>query len=68
MSAIPVSSDGKKPEVCIIELGGTIGDIEGMAFVEAFRYVLAPVSVVSNSVTRWINYFTNIWPFTTMNI
>ena len=68
MSAIPVSSDGKKPEVCIIELGGTIGDIEGMAFVEAFRYVLAPVSVVSNSVTRWIYYFTNIWPFITMNI
>ncbi|RWS22079.1 CTP synthase 1-like isoform X1, partial [Leptotrombidium deliense] len=25
------------PQVCIIELGGTIGDIEGMAFVEAFR-------------------------------
>ncbi|OQR75741.1 CTP synthase 1-like [Tropilaelaps mercedesae] len=25
------------PEVCIIELGGTIGDIEGMAFIEAFR-------------------------------
>ena len=68
MSAIPVSSDGKKPEVCIIELGGTIGDIEGMAFVEAFRYVLAPVSVVSNSVTRWIYYFTNIWPCITMNI
>jgi len=37
VSAIPVSSDEKKPEVCIIELGGTIGDIEGMAFVEAFR-------------------------------
>jgi CTP synthase len=26
-----------QPEVCIIELGGTIGDIEGMPFVEAFR-------------------------------
>lgn len=26
-----------KPEVCVIELGGTIGDIEGMPFVEAFR-------------------------------
>lgn len=26
-----------EPEVCIIELGGTIGDIEGMPFVEAFR-------------------------------
>jgi CTP synthase len=33
----PVMVDGKKPEVCIIELGGTIGDIEGMPFVEAFR-------------------------------
>ncbi|XP_047345064.1 CTP synthase isoform X1 [Vespa velutina] len=32
-----VSEDGGKPEVCIIELGGTIGDIEGMPFVEAFR-------------------------------
>uniref|UniRef100_A0A0K8TNA3 CTP synthase n=1 Tax=Tabanus bromius TaxID=304241 RepID=A0A0K8TNA3_TABBR len=25
------------PQVCIVELGGTIGDIEGMPFVEAFR-------------------------------
>lgn len=25
------------PEVCIVELGGTIGDIEGMPFIEAFR-------------------------------
>uniref|UniRef100_A0A1B6K2K2 CTP synthase n=1 Tax=Homalodisca liturata TaxID=320908 RepID=A0A1B6K2K2_9HEMI len=32
-----VSSNGAKPEVCIVELGGTIGDIEGMPFVEAFR-------------------------------
>ncbi|KAK0161421.1 hypothetical protein PV327_009892 [Microctonus hyperodae] len=33
----PVTKDGDKPEVCVIELGGTIGDIEGMPFVEAFR-------------------------------
>ncbi|KAI1294654.1 CTP synthase 1-B [Halotydeus destructor] len=26
-----------EPQVCIIELGGTIGDIEGLPFVEAFR-------------------------------
>ena len=26
-----------EPKVCIIELGGTIGDIEGMPFIEAFR-------------------------------
>ncbi|XP_012283141.1 CTP synthase [Orussus abietinus] len=32
-----VTQDGNEPEVCIIELGGTIGDIEGMPFVEAFR-------------------------------
>ncbi|XP_014218398.1 CTP synthase [Copidosoma floridanum] len=37
VSKQPVNRDGKLPEVCIIELGGTIGDIEGMPFVEAFR-------------------------------
>lgn len=29
--------DGRRPEVCIIELGGTVGDIEGMPFIEALR-------------------------------
>lgn len=33
----PVAKDGATPQVCIVELGGTIGDIEGMPFVEAFR-------------------------------
>ncbi|XP_050443622.1 CTP synthase 2 [Adelges cooleyi] len=33
----PVSIDGVQPDVCIVELGGTIGDIESMPFVEAFR-------------------------------
>lgn len=28
---------GETPEVCVVELGGTIGDIESMPFVEAFR-------------------------------
>ncbi|NP_001135804.1 CTP synthase [Nasonia vitripennis] len=37
ISKQPVTDDGKIPEVCIVELGGTIGDIEGMPFVEAFR-------------------------------
>lgn len=31
----PVDNTGEEPDVCIIELGGTIGDIEGMAFVQA---------------------------------
>ncbi|EDQ91681.1 uncharacterized protein MONBRDRAFT_14740 [Monosiga brevicollis MX1] len=30
-------SNGRLADVCIIELGGTIGDIESMPFVEAFR-------------------------------
>ncbi|GAB1607828.1 CTP synthase 1-like isoform X1 [Argonauta hians] len=37
VAKIPVSEDKEQPDVCIIELGGTIGDIEGMPFVEAFR-------------------------------
>lgn len=37
VSQKPVSESKKTPEVCIIELGGIIGDIESMAFVEAFR-------------------------------
>jgi CTP synthase len=28
---------GKRPEICIVELGGTLGDIESMPFVEALR-------------------------------
>nr|XP_032799969.1 CTP synthase 1-like isoform X1 [Petromyzon marinus]XP_032799970.1 CTP synthase 1-like isoform X1 [Petromyzon marinus]XP_032799971.1 CTP synthase 1-like isoform X1 [Petromyzon marinus] len=34
---VPVDARGEEPQVCVIELGGTIGDIEGMPFVEAFR-------------------------------
>ncbi|KAL1491250.1 hypothetical protein ABEB36_011871 [Hypothenemus hampei] len=37
VALIPVSNHGRAPEVCIIELGGIVGDIESMAFIEAFR-------------------------------
>ncbi|PWN27108.1 CTP synthase [Jaminaea rosea] len=33
----PVDSTGLPPEVCIVELGGTVGDIESAPFVEALR-------------------------------
>ncbi|KRX28169.1 CTP synthase 2 [Trichinella nelsoni] len=33
----PVDGSDIAPDICIIELGGTIGDIESMPFVEAFR-------------------------------
>ncbi|CAF0817999.1 unnamed protein product [Adineta steineri] len=37
VARISVDEDKADPEICIIELGGTIGDIESMSFVEAFR-------------------------------
>ncbi|XP_026321976.1 CTP synthase isoform X1 [Hyposmocoma kahamanoa] len=37
VAQIPVTPEKTPPKVCIVELGGTIGDIESMSFVEAFR-------------------------------
>lgn len=37
VAQIAVGKDNSRPDVCVIELGGTIGDIEGMPFIEAFR-------------------------------
>uniref|UniRef100_A0A6Q2XGL6 CTP synthase n=1 Tax=Esox lucius TaxID=8010 RepID=A0A6Q2XGL6_ESOLU len=34
---VPVDDDGVEPQICVIELGGTVGDIESMPFIEAFR-------------------------------
>lgn len=33
----PVDGKPGPPDVCVIELGGTVGDIESMPFVEALR-------------------------------
>ncbi len=35
--ATAASPSSRTPDVCIIELGGTVGDIEGMPFIEALR-------------------------------
>lgn len=37
VARIPVDDTGLEPEVCIVELGGTVGDIESAPFVEALR-------------------------------
>eukprot|EP00164_Ancoracysta_twista_P004660 GFYU01006298.1.p1 GENE.GFYU01006298.1~~GFYU01006298.1.p1 ORF type:complete len:728 (+),score=225.38 GFYU01006298.1:112-2295(+) len=37
VAAIPTDDTGLKPQVCVIELGGTVGDIESMPYVEALR-------------------------------
>lgn len=37
VARIPVDNTSQEPDLCIIELGGTIGDIESAPFVEAMR-------------------------------
>ncbi|KAF9975022.1 CTP synthase ura7 [Actinomortierella ambigua] len=37
VATIPVDDSGEEPDVCVIELGGTVGDIESAPFVEALR-------------------------------
>ncbi len=37
VAKIPIDSTSNRPDVCIIELGGTVGDIESAPFIEALR-------------------------------
>ncbi|KAJ3334351.1 CTP synthase ura7 [Blyttiomyces sp. JEL0837] len=37
VSKIPVDDSGLEPDVCIVEMGGTVGDIESAPFIEAMR-------------------------------
>ncbi|KAK9317950.1 CTP synthase N-terminus-domain-containing protein [Lipomyces starkeyi] len=37
VAKIPVDDSGEEPDLCIVELGGTVGDIESAPFVEALR-------------------------------
>ena len=37
VAQVPVEDSKTKPDVCLIELGGTVGDIESMVFLEALR-------------------------------
>ena len=37
VTKIPVDDTDEEPDVCIVELGGTVGDIESAPFVEAMR-------------------------------
>uniref|UniRef100_A0A7S4L239 CTP synthase n=1 Tax=Paramoeba aestuarina TaxID=180227 RepID=A0A7S4L239_9EUKA len=46
VAQIPTSSDkSTKPEVCVIELGGTVGDIESSPFIEALRQLQFRVGI-----------------------
>ncbi len=50
-----IAVDGRDgpPTVCVIELGGTVGDIESMPFIEALRQVKPSLMWHSISFSRW---------------
>ena len=37
VARIPVDDTNEEPDICIVELGGTVGDIESAPFIEAVR-------------------------------
>merc|ERR1719331_3552452 len=37
VARIPVDSSGLEPEICLVELGGTVGDIESAVYLEALQ-------------------------------
>ena len=37
VAKIPTSEDGQEADVCLVEVGGTVGDIESSVFLEALR-------------------------------
>lgn len=40
---LPINASGDKADVCLIEVGGTVGDIESMVFLEAVRQLMKRV-------------------------
>ena len=44
VAKVPVDGRDGSPDVCVIELGGTVGDIESMPFIEALRQFQFKVS------------------------
>ncbi|CED82916.1 ctp synthase [Phaffia rhodozyma] len=50
VAAQPVDETAEKPDVCIIELGGTVGDIESAPFVEAMSQFQERVGVENFAV------------------
>ena len=46
VAGIPVDGRDGPPDVCVIELGGTVGDIESMPFIEGLRQVCPVYSII----------------------
>lgn len=59
VALVPVDGSDDEPDVCIIELGGTVGDIENMPFVEALTQ-LRHESGSTNFMTIHVSYVPTI--------
>ena len=67
VARIPVDDTNEEPDVCIIELGGTVGDIESAPFIEAMRqlrrragkdnFLQIHVSLVPGKIRQWRLWF-----------
>lgn len=60
VAQVPVDGRDGSPDVCVIELGGTVGDIESMPFIEALRQFQFKVacprhqSLCNNKIHRFV--------------
>lgn len=59
VASVPVDGSDDEPDVCIIELGGTVGDIESMPFVEALTQ-LRHEAGSTNFMTIHVSYVPTI--------
>ncbi len=50
-----IFASGQGSEVCIVEIGGTVGDIEGLPFIEAIRQMRVDVGI-ENSIFVHVTY------------
>jgi CTP synthase len=50
-----IFESGQGSEVCIVEIGGTVGDIEGLPFIEAIRQMRADIGI-ENSIFVHVTY------------
>lgn len=49
------SRDGKKSDICLVEVGGTVGDLEGLVHIEAVRQIVSQLGP-SNAAVVLISY------------
>ena len=63
VASISTDGSGEPPDICVIELGGTIGDIESMPFVEVHSLVFHdPMNQCGNfTVYRLCVNFSSVW-------